>query len=36
MSKIKGHLYDIYGEDWAGRLNDLARERQKARSYVRS
>lgn len=35
MSKIKGHLYDIYGEDWSSRLNELALRRQKARAYGR-
>lgn len=27
MSKIKNHLIDIYGEDWTGRLQDIAAKR---------
>lgn len=30
MSKIKGHLIDIYGEDWTSRLEDIALQRKGA------
>ncbi len=28
MSKIKGHLIDIYGEDWSARLEEIAIQRE--------
>lgn len=27
MSKIKNYLIDIHGEDWTGRLEDIAAKR---------
>lgn len=35
MSKLKNALIDIYGEDWSGRLEDIAAGRKKANVYGR-
>lgn len=31
MSKIKGHLIDIYGEDWSSKLEDIAIRRKEVK-----
>ena len=33
MDKLKNTLVDIYGEDWSGRLEDIAAGREKAKFY---
>ncbi len=33
MSKVKNALIDIYGEDWSGRLQEIAAGREKVKFY---